>query len=65
MDQATVEIETDEASHPFVQVFTAQGMEEMGLDAGNAGGPLDRAVPTARSRCPMQKRSSSMRKPKR
>lgn len=40
MDQETVEIEIDEPSHPFVQVFTAQGLEEMGLDTGNAGGPF-------------------------
>ena len=40
LDQATVEIETDEANHPFVQVFTAQGLEEMGLDGSNIGGPF-------------------------
>ena len=27
-----MEIETEEPSNPFVQVFTPQGMEEMGLD---------------------------------
>lgn len=40
MDNATVEIETEEASTPFVQVFSAQGMEEMGLDNGNVGSPF-------------------------
>jgi ATP-dependent HslUV protease ATP-binding subunit HslU len=40
MDQAIVEIETEEPSHPFVQVFSAQGMEEMGLDNGGQGGPF-------------------------
>ncbi|HEY3779547.1 MAG TPA: ATP-dependent protease ATPase subunit HslU [Fimbriimonadaceae bacterium] len=40
MDQEIVEIETEEPSHPFVQVFSAQGMEEMGLDSGNQGGPF-------------------------
>src|SRR5207245_891631 len=40
MDDALVEIEVDEASHPFVQVFTAQGLEEMGLDASNIGSPF-------------------------
>lgn len=35
MDKAMVEIETEEVNNPFVQVFTPQGMEEMGLDGGN------------------------------
>lgn len=40
MDHIYVEIETDEPSNPFVQVFTAQGLEEMGLDTGNVGSPF-------------------------
>ena len=36
----TVEIETEEASNPFVQVFTPQGMEEMGLDTNQVGSPF-------------------------
>ena len=35
-----VEIETEEASNPFVQVFTPQGMEEMGLDTNQIGSPF-------------------------
>lgn len=37
MDDAVVDIEVDEPGHPFVQVFTAQGLEEMGLEGGNLG----------------------------
>lgn len=37
-DQELVEIETEEQSSPFVQVFTPQGLEEMGLDMGNMSG---------------------------
>ncbi|MBW7928420.1 MAG: ATP-dependent protease ATPase subunit HslU [Fimbriimonadaceae bacterium] len=37
LDGQTVEIETEEASNPFVQVFSPQGMEEMGLDLSNPG----------------------------
>jgi len=40
VDETIVEIETDEPSHPFVQVFSAQGLEEMGLDSGNVGSPF-------------------------
>jgi ATP-dependent HslUV protease ATP-binding subunit HslU len=40
MDKAIVEIETEEANNPFVQVFSAKGMEEMGLDAGDMGAPF-------------------------
>jgi len=40
MDEEKVEIEIDEPNHPFVQVFTAQGLEEMGLDTGNVGSPF-------------------------
>lgn len=32
LDDVTVEIEFEESSNPFVQVFTPQGLEEMGLD---------------------------------
>ncbi|MCC7230501.1 MAG: HslU--HslV peptidase ATPase subunit, partial [Fimbriimonadaceae bacterium] len=35
-----VEVETEEASNPFVQVFTPQGMEEMGLDSNQMGSPF-------------------------
>jgi ATP-dependent HslUV protease ATP-binding subunit HslU len=38
LDDRTVEIETEEQSNPFVQVFTPQGMEEMGLDGNNLAG---------------------------
>ncbi|HVL38311.1 MAG TPA: ATP-dependent protease ATPase subunit HslU [Fimbriimonadaceae bacterium] len=37
MDHETVEVETEEVHNPFVQVFTPQGLEEMGLDSGNIG----------------------------
>jgi len=33
LDRELVEVETEESSSPFVQVFTPQGMEEMGLDS--------------------------------
>lgn len=39
LDDKVVEIEIEEASNPFVQVFTPQGMEEMGLD-NNAMSPF-------------------------
>ena len=39
LDEQIVEIETEESSNPFVQVFTPQGMEEMGLD-NNAMSPF-------------------------
>jgi ATP-dependent HslUV protease ATP-binding subunit HslU len=35
-----VEIETEEAQNPFVQVFSAQGIEEMGIDTSAPGGPF-------------------------
>ncbi len=44
LDDREIEIETEEPSNPFVQVFTPQGMEEMGLD-NNAMG----AFPSRRS----------------
>jgi ATP-dependent HslUV protease ATP-binding subunit HslU len=37
LDRELVEIETEESTNPFIQVFTPQGMEEMGLDS-NPGG---------------------------
>lgn len=37
-DRELIEIETEEQSNPFLQVFTPQGMEEMGLDLSNIGG---------------------------
>lgn len=33
MDGELVEIDTEEANQPFVQVFSAQGLEEMGVDS--------------------------------
>lgn len=33
MDEEFVEIDTEEANQPFVQVFSAQGLEEMGVDS--------------------------------
>ncbi|HVT10972.1 MAG TPA: ATP-dependent protease ATPase subunit HslU [Fimbriimonadaceae bacterium] len=39
LDEKVVEVEIEEASNPFVQVFTPQGMEEMGLD-NNALSPF-------------------------
>ena len=38
LDDRIVEVEIEEASNPFVQVFTPQGMEEMGLDNNAMGG---------------------------
>ncbi|HJP82998.1 MAG TPA: ATP-dependent protease ATPase subunit HslU [Fimbriimonadaceae bacterium] len=40
LDDRVVEVETEEASNPFVQVFTPQGMEEMGLDTNQVGSPF-------------------------
>ncbi|MFI5384993.1 MAG: ATP-dependent protease ATPase subunit HslU [Fimbriimonadales bacterium] len=39
LDEKIVEVEIEETSNPFVQVFTPQGMEEMGLD-NNAMSPF-------------------------
>ncbi len=39
-DHEMVEVEVQEQSNPFVQVFTSQGLEEMGLDAGMLGNPF-------------------------
>jgi ATP-dependent HslUV protease ATP-binding subunit HslU len=35
-----VEIDSEESASPFVQVFSNQGIEEMGLDGGGMGGPF-------------------------
>ncbi len=40
LDDRTVEVETEESANPFVQVFTPQGMEEMGLDTNQPGSPF-------------------------
>jgi ATP-dependent HslUV protease ATP-binding subunit HslU len=40
LDSRKVEIEIDEPQNPFVQVFTPQGMEEMGLDTNQVGSPF-------------------------
>ena len=43
-DDELIEIEVEEASTPFVQVFSPQGLEEMGLDMpGNIGGSFGRS----------------------
>ena len=40
LENAVVDIETEEAHNPFVQVFSPQGMEEMGLDVNQMGSPF-------------------------
>lgn len=40
LDNEPVEIEVEESTNPFVQVFSPQGMEEMGLDIGNVMSPF-------------------------
>lgn len=40
LDGREVDIETEETQNPFVQVFTPQGMEEMGLDTNQVGSPF-------------------------
>jgi ATP-dependent HslUV protease ATP-binding subunit HslU len=42
-DKEIVEIEVDDGSTPFLQVFSPQGMEEMGLDLPGQIGPLGRS----------------------
>ncbi len=37
-DQRIVAVEIEEAQNPFVQVFSPQGMEEMGIDTNQMGG---------------------------
>lgn len=46
-DKETVEIEVDDVSSPFFQVFSPQGMEEMGFDFP-AGGPPGLRTKTTR-----------------
>jgi len=38
LDDREVDIETEDNANPFMQVFTPQGMEEMGFDIGQLGG---------------------------
>jgi ATP-dependent HslUV protease ATP-binding subunit HslU len=45
LDGREIDIEVEEAGNPFVQVFTPQGMEEMGLDSN----PLNSPFPSKRS----------------
>lgn len=40
MDDRLVEVDVEEPQNPFVQVFSPQGMEEMGLDMSQPGGPF-------------------------
>jgi ATP-dependent HslUV protease ATP-binding subunit HslU len=40
LDHREVEVEIEEPQNPFVQVFTPQGMEEMGLDTNQIGSPF-------------------------
>ena len=40
MDDRTVEVDVEEPQNPFVQVFSPQGLEEMGLDMTQPGGPF-------------------------
>ncbi|MFZ4508645.1 MAG: ATP-dependent protease ATPase subunit HslU [Fimbriimonas sp.] len=40
LENEIVSIEVEEANSPFLQVFTPQGMEEMGIDGQNLGGPF-------------------------
>jgi ATP-dependent HslUV protease ATP-binding subunit HslU len=40
LDAKEIEVETEETQNPFVQVFTPQGMEEMGLDTNQVGSPF-------------------------
>ena len=49
-DDEEVEIEVEEQSNPFLQVFTPQGMEEMGIEGGggNMSGPFNFSKKTAR-----------------
>ena len=39
-DDRMIEVDAEEAQNPFLQVFTPGGMEEMGLDGANLGGPF-------------------------
>ncbi|MBI5708458.1 MAG: ATP-dependent protease ATPase subunit HslU [Armatimonadetes bacterium] len=40
LDDKVVEVEVEEPSSPFVQVFSPQGLEEMGLDVGGMSSPF-------------------------
>lgn len=40
LDERQVDVDTEEPSNPFIQVFTPQGMEEMGLDSNPGMGPF-------------------------
>ncbi|RYG46758.1 AAA family ATPase, partial [bacterium] len=40
LDSKLVEIDQEEAVNPFVQVFSAQGIEEMGIDTNQPSGPF-------------------------
>jgi len=39
-EEELVEVDSEESASPFVQVFSNQGIEEMGLDGGGMGGPF-------------------------
>ncbi len=49
LDSRVVDIEIEEAQNPFVQVFTPQGMEEMGLDSAQMGSPFGSRRSTRRA----------------
>ena len=40
LEEVKVEVEVEEPTNPFIQVFSPQGFEEMGLDPTNLGGPF-------------------------
>lgn len=40
LDDQTIQIEVEESAAPFLQVFTPQGMEEMGMDMQGMLGPM-------------------------
>ncbi|MCC6484162.1 MAG: ATP-dependent protease ATPase subunit HslU [Armatimonadetes bacterium] len=49
LEERTVEIEVEDNSSPFLQVFSPQGMEEMGMDlSGMLGGMMPRRKRTRR-----------------
>ena len=49
LDHEVVEIDVEEQGNPFLQVFSSQGIEEMGLE-GNFGGPFGSRRTTRRVR---------------
>jgi ATP-dependent protease HslVU (ClpYQ) ATPase subunit len=65
-DKETIEIEVEESLTPFVQVFSPQGIEEMGLDTDLMPpfGPRAAAA-SAWSLSPKRSTSSPSRKPAR